>query len=124
MPLSFPKLMQSIRNIFNSHCTIKHRTEVKDPITAEMIYTYITDPVLTAILCYKEDSSQVQLQRGSTVTILNNPYNTVLSGYYPGILVGDQAVINDVTYNIVGVVHDDTHTVTFMQCEVLKPNGN
>ena len=113
-----PQLMQSLPYIFNSLCAIHHYKETTNEYN-EVIVTYEADRDMAGILCYKEPISGSEVRNQLDTTQMSN-FVAALQGYYPKIVVTDQAVIDGIPFNIQRVTHDDTNTATFLTLEVVN----
>lgn len=125
-PLIHPRLMRELRNHHNSLCTIEINTEVQDPNSGEETTTYRADPLMTAIRCYVEAQTRREIRRPDQ-TIVENAFVIQLAGYYPRIDVEDHAIIlgaTDQVHNILGVSHDDTQTITYLDTEIINDDSD
>lgn len=119
MTLIHPKLMQQFRFTRHSLGTVAHRSVTIDTYGAEIV-TYIPDDDLTDISLYKEPASGTEVRTALNVETINM-FNLVLDGYYPTIKQSDQITVNaNLTYNILRVTHDDTHTFTQLTVEIVN----
>lgn len=119
-PIIHPGLMQHIGNRYPSLCNIEHKTVTQDELGQETI-VYQPDELLRAIFCYVQPASGIETR--SRQEVLNvNQWVIGLRGYYPTILVSDQAMVDDIAYDVIRVAHDDHHTATYLTCEIVD-NG-
>lgn len=113
-------MMRELRTIFNTLCTIETEQVTQDPNSGEETLSYIADQQMTAIKCYLEPQSQVEVRRPDQ-TIVERPWAICLQGYFPRIDVEDRARLNTGDlHNILAVKHDDTHAVTFLDTEIIN----
>lgn len=122
MPLTnsivHPRMLAAIPHAFNSLCSIGRNTETSDE-SGQEIHTYPIDPSLIGIPCYVEPQMQREIRRADS-TVVNDAWTIALRGYYPTINVEDRAVIDGTqNHNILSVKHDDTHTITFLDTEIV-----
>ncbi len=111
-----PRMMRSIPQFFNSEVTIADKIVSYNAENEETI-TYVANPQLTAIKCYREPASGAETRTPNQTYSLDT-FILALKGYYPLIPDTSQAIVNgNQYYNIQRVTHDDTKTITFITCE-------
>lgn len=117
-PLVNPLLFRSLPNAFSRLLDIAHKTVTSDGFGDEEI-TYVSDPLMRGIRCYKEPVTGSEVRRADQ-TIVMQPFKLALAGYYPTILAEDAAIIEQTVYNIIAVDHDDTRSLTILTAEILN----
>jgi hypothetical protein len=119
-----PDLMRHLaQNRFGSTGTVQHGT-ITQGSDGEPIVTYANDPLLTRIPCQVEPhraQGDAEIRRPNN-TVVTEPFDILLAGYYPRISVTDQLVVwpTQATHNILRVAHDDTRTYTTLVTEIVS----
>lgn len=117
-PIIHPHLMRHIENRYPSLCSIGNVGTTQDAAN-QPIDTFVADPQLTGIKCYVQPASGAET-RSREQTVELNQWIIGLAGFYPTIEQDDQAIVDDVIYNISRVAHDDHETATYLTCEVVS----
>lgn len=109
-------------NVFPTPCARIFSTETQDGDTGEVVLAYFADEdVIYAAL---EDYTGIQEVRRPDQTIVLQPVQAALNGYYPAFTVldklraytgRDQAGYTD--YDILSVHHDSTNSFTMLMLE-------
>lgn len=116
--LVHPLLMRSLPDVFARLARIANRTVVSDPYGQE-IETYIPDAQLGPIPCMKDPVTGRETRRADG-TIVVQPFEIALQGYYPTITEADVIHIDETDYNVLAVKHDDTRTITIVTAEIVN----
>jgi hypothetical protein len=123
-----PRLLASLPDHFNSYITIANAIETTNDYN-EVITEYVPNTQLTNIQCYVERGHNTGTgsgeQRQQTQTLYTDSFLIALTGYYPQITQGDQAIIigTGVKHNIKRVIHDDSASMTTLETEIINQVG-
>jgi len=124
--LIHPDLMRHLsRSHSGSRVAIANAAITYDP-SNEPTTTYVIDPLMIDIPALIEPvigiGGRGQEVRRPDQTIVQNPYNVLLYGFYPRITVDDQLIDDKSrTFDIITVAHDDFETQTILVCERVNP---
>jgi hypothetical protein len=106
---SIPFHFNSLAQLYRAEITLNNYNE---PITTYVQYN------IAPIRCYIEPKTDSEEIRRPDQTIVTEPFTVSLQGYFPNINLTDILVINFLTYNILGIVHDDHKTLTYLTVEI------
>ncbi len=119
-----PRLMAHLaQNRFGSTADVQHKTITTDSFGEEII-TYVTDTAVTAIPCQVEprtNRTDSEIRRPDQ-TIVTQPFDVLLNGYYPTIAVSDQLLVHprEERHDILKVAHDDARAYTVLTTEIVS----
>lgn len=109
-------------NAFPTPCVRIYSEETQDSDTGEVIVTYFAEEAV--LYCAIEPHTGIQEVRRPDQTIVLEPYDIALNGYYPRFTIADKlrvyldrAEAGYEDYNIVAVRHDSTSSFTMLIAE-------
>lgn len=118
-----PNLMTHIsRDRFASLADVERKTITTDGFGEEII-TYVPDADLLQIACQVEprtNRTDSEIRRPDQ-TIVTQPFDALLNGYYPTINEADQLRVwpREELHNILKVAHDDARAYTTLMTEII-----
>ncbi len=113
-------LMYALHLFFNNIAAIGNIVKTQDANSGEEIKTFVVDPLMQSVRCYVEPVMNSAEIRRPDQTIVERAWTIALDGYFPTISVEDRAAIGLDNYNVLNVMHDDTHTITFLTAEIVN----
>lgn len=119
---TFVDRVRAITPQFQSRVSIARKTVTRDDFNDEII-VFVPQQDLQDIPAYIEPALTAGEQRQPDQTIVVNRWQIALQGYYPTIIVSDQAIVNGVEHNVLNVVHDDSKTLTMLFTEIINPDN-
>lgn len=116
-------MMRELQGFHPSSCRIEQATETQNSIGA-ITRTWAVMAGHDAIPCNlaadEGDKAAFVEQRKIDTTYVSRPLYAQLDGYYPAIGEAMRAVIDTVTYDIRGVTHNSTLTLTRLALERIE----
>lgn len=113
--LIHPRMLRSLRRVFNSRATIQNAITTQDSHN-EDVTNWVDDPLLKQLSCYLEPASGGETRQAGSV-LVTNLWNCVIAGFYPNISNQQQLVVDDVAYNIKNTSLESTDTITVLVLE-------
>jgi hypothetical protein len=110
-----PAMLERLSGFFPSTVTIQEPTQVQDPVTGEVTYTWAAVAGMVDLPCSHGPSGGVEVKRSDQTYVVSN-YTLALAGSYTGIDETMRAVVDGSTFEILLVQHDShgmkTHLLT------------
>lgn len=113
--LIHPRMLRSLRRVFNSRANIQNATETVNSHN-EPIIVWADDPLLKQLACYIEPASGGETRQPGS-TLVSGLWNCILAGFYPQISNLQQIVVDGIAYNINDTSLESTDTITVLVLE-------